>query len=129
MVDQTSPPPGARSPSVPAARRLPPWFRRAVVFVLAAIAVYQAVVWAFLNLRGFPGLLFLAGLFAISIEPLVQRLTQHGVRRGAATGVVLLGLVLLAGGFLAVFGALLVDQLAQLVASFPDVVRDVVDNA
>ena len=128
MVDSTSLPPAApRTPAV-AARRLPPWFRRAVVFVLVAVAVFQAVVWALLNLRGFLGLLFLAWLFAISIEPLVERLTRLGLRRGAATGVVLLGLVVLAGGFLAVFGALLVDQLAQLVASFPDVVRDVVDN-
>jgi predicted PurR-regulated permease PerM len=123
MADGTT-----RAPAA-SARRLPPWFRRAVVFVLLAVAVYQAAVWALLSLRGFLGLLFLAWLFAISIEPLVERLTRLGLRRGAATGVVLLGLVLLASGFLAVFGALLVDQLAQLVASFPDVVRDVVANA
>jgi predicted PurR-regulated permease PerM len=108
------------------ARRLPPWFRRAVVFVLLAIAVYQAAVWALLNLRGFLGLLFLAWLFAISIEPLVARLTRLGLRRGAATGLVLLGLVLLIAGFLGVFGALLVTQLGELVTALPDVVRAVV---
>ena len=112
-----------------AARRLPPWFRRAVVFVLVAIAVYQAAVWAFLNLRGFLGLLFLAWLFAISIEPVVERLARRGLRRGAATGLVLLALVLLLAAFVAVFGALLVDQLGALVASLPDVVATVVDNA
>jgi predicted PurR-regulated permease PerM len=110
-------------------RRLPPWFRRAVVFVLVAIACYQAIVWAFLNLRGFLGLLFLAWLFAISIEPLVERLAELGLRRGAATGIVLLGLVLLTAGFVAAFGALLVDQLGELVTSLPEVVRTVVDNA
>jgi len=123
MVDRTT---GVRDAT---ARRLPPWFRRAVVFVLVAIAVYQAVVWAFLNLRGFLGLLFLAWLFAVSIEPVVERLTRLGMRRGAATGIVLLALVLLTAGFLAVFGALLVDQLAELVSALPDVVRSVVDNA
>jgi predicted PurR-regulated permease PerM len=107
-------------------RRLPPWFRRAVVFVLLAVAAYQAVVWAFLNLRGFLGLLFLAWLFAISIEPLVARLTRLGLRRGAATGLVLFGLVLLTAGFLGVFGALLVTQLGELVTALPDVVRSVV---
>jgi predicted PurR-regulated permease PerM len=107
-------------------RRLPPWFRRAVVFVLLAVAVYQAAVWAFLNLRGFLGLLFLAWLFAISIEPLVARLTRLGLRRGAATGLVLCGLVLLTAGFLGVFGALLVTQLGELVTALPDVVRSVV---
>ncbi len=128
MVDSTSLPPAAPRTPAAAARRLPPWFRRAVVFVLVAVAVFQAVVWALLNLRGFLGLLFLAWLFAISIEPLVERLTRWGLRRGAATGVVLLGLVVLIGGFLGAFGALLVDQLAQLVTSLPDVVRDVVDD-
>lgn len=112
-----------------AAGRLPPWFRRAVVFVLLAVAAYQAVVWAFLTLRGFLGLLFLAWLFAISIEPLVVRLTRLGLRRGAATGLVLLALVLLTAAFVGVFGALLVDQLAQLVTSLPDVVRAVADDA
>jgi predicted PurR-regulated permease PerM len=128
MVDQTSSPQdGSRAPGV-VARRLPPWFRRAVVFVLAAVAVYQAVVWAFLNLRGFLGLIFLAWLFAISIEPVVERLTRLGLRRGAATGLVLLALVLLTGAFLGIFGALLVDQLAQLVSALPEVVRTVVDE-
>jgi predicted PurR-regulated permease PerM len=112
-----------------AERRLPPWFRRAVVFVLVAIAAYQATVWAFLNLREFLGLLFLAWLFAISIEPLVERLVRLGLRRGAATGLVLLALVALIAVFIAVFGSLLVDQLAALVASLPDVVGNVVDEA
>jgi predicted PurR-regulated permease PerM len=124
MAERTTPPAQAAP-----ARRLPPWFRRAVVFVLVAIAVYQAAVWAFLNLRGFLGLLFLAWLFAISIEPAVQRLARRGIRRGAATGIVLVTLVLLIAAFVAVFGALLVDQLAELVASLPDVVRTVVENA
>jgi predicted PurR-regulated permease PerM len=123
MADRTTP--SAREVT---ARRLPPWFRRAVVFVLVAVAVYQALIWAFLNLRGFLGLLFLAWLFAISIEPLVERLARLGIRRGAATGIVLLTLVLLIAGFVATFGALLVDQLGELVAALPDLVTTVVDN-
>lgn len=134
MADQTPSDtrvPGATGPAPPptSSRRVPPWFRRAVVFVLVAVACYQVAVWALLNLRGFLGLLFLAWLFAISIEPLVERQVRLGLRRGAATGVVLLGLVLLAAGFIATFGALLVDQLSELVTSLPDVVRTVVDDA
>jgi predicted PurR-regulated permease PerM len=108
--------------------RLPAWFRRAVVFVLVAIAGYQVAVWAFMNVRNFLGLLFLSWLFAISVEPLVERLARK-MRRGAATGIVLVGLVLLTAGFIAAFGALLVDQLAALVTSLPDVVRGIVDWA
>jgi predicted PurR-regulated permease PerM len=122
----------------PAARRraadgwplkAPPWLRRGVVFVLAAVVALQVVEWAFYSLRDFLGLLFLAWLFSISVEPVVHALTRRGMRRGAATGIVLAGLVLLIAGFAALFGALLVDQLSQLVGAAPDVVRDVVEWA
>ena len=105
----------------------PPWLRRAVLLVLVAVAGYQVAVWAFTGLRSFLALLFLAWLFATSIEPPVRALTQRGIRRGAATGLVMLGVALFAIGFLAAFGALLVDQLAQLVSSLPNLVSNMID--
>jgi predicted PurR-regulated permease PerM len=107
-------------------RQEPPWLRRGVFLVLAAVAGYQLALWLFSNLRGFLGLLFLAWLFAVSIEPVVDALARRGVRRGVATGVVMFGLVAAAVGFVAMFGTLLVDQLAQLVSTLPDAVSDVV---
>ena len=107
-------------------RQEPPWLRRAVLFLLAVIAGYQVALWLFIHLRGFLGLLFLAWLFAIGIEPIVEALARHGVRRGAATGLVMFGLVAAAVGFVAVFGALLVDQLAELVSALPGAVGNVV---
>lgn len=104
----------------------PPWLRRAVLLVLGAVAAYQLGGWAFLNLRGFLGLLFLSWLFSISMEPAVRALTRRGLRRGAATGLNLVGIAVLLTGFLAAFGALLIDQLAGLVTSLPDVVSSVV---
>lgn len=106
--------------------QLPTSFRRGVVFVLVAIAGLQMAVWLFQSLRGFLGLVFLAWLFSISMEPVVARLEHRGWRRGLATGAVLLGLALAVLAFLAVFGALLVSQLSQLVTSLPGVVADVV---
>jgi predicted PurR-regulated permease PerM len=107
-------------------RQEPPWLRRGVVLVLAVVAGYQLALWLFGHLRGFLGLLFLAWLFAVGIEPVVDALARRGLRRGAATGLVMLGLVAAGAGFIAVFGALLVDQLSQLVAVLPDAVADVV---
>nr|WP_208383801.1 AI-2E family transporter [Modestobacter marinus] len=107
-------------------RQLPSWVRRAVVVALAAVAGYQVVSWAFASIRGLLGLVFLAWLFAISVEPVVERLVRRGLRRGAATGVVLIGLAALVVAFAGVFGAVLVDQLAQLLTAAPDVVRDAV---
>src|SRR4051794_2979828 len=107
-------------------RQEPPWLRRGVLLVLAVVAGYQIALWLFTNLREFLGLLFLSWLFAVGIEPVVDALVRRGMRRGAATGLVMLGLVAAAVGFLAVFGALLVDQLAELLSALPDAVADVV---
>ncbi len=120
-VLQRAPTDAARWP-----RQEPPWLRRGVLLVLAAVAGYQLALWLFGHLRGFLGLLFLAWLFAVGIEPIVEALVRRGMRRGAATGLVMIGLVVAAVGFLVVFGALLVDQLSQLVTVLPDAVVDVV---
>jgi predicted PurR-regulated permease PerM len=104
----------------------PPWLRRGLVLLFAGLAIYQVVVWAFENLRGLLGLLFLAWLFAVSVEPVVEVLERRGLRRGLATGMVLFGLAVAAVGFLVLFGAVLVDQLAQLITAAPGVVRGVV---
>jgi predicted PurR-regulated permease PerM len=107
-------------------REEPPWLRRGVLLVLAVIAGYQIALWLFSNLRGFLGLLFLAWLFAVGIEPVVDALVRRGWRRGGATGLVMLSLVAAGVGFVAVFGALLVDQLAELVNALPGAVASVV---
>jgi predicted PurR-regulated permease PerM len=107
-------------------RQEPPWLRRGVLLVLAVVAGYQVALWLFSNLRDLLGLLFLAWLFAVGIEPVVDALVRRGWRRGAATGLVMLSLVAVGVGFLAVFGALLVDQLAELVNALPGAVASVV---
>lgn len=118
-----------RPPASEGSTRPPPWFRRAVLFTLLAVAAFLLCLWLLDRLRGLLGVVFLAWLLSISLEPVVDRLTGRGMRRGAATGLVMLGLALLLIVFLGLFGALLVDQLAQLVASLPDVVRAAVDWA
>ncbi|HEU4512128.1 MAG TPA: AI-2E family transporter [Nocardioidaceae bacterium] len=109
--------------------RPPPWLKRAVVFTLLAGAVFLLSLWLLDQLKGFLGLVFLAWLLSISFEPVVSRLATRGMRRGLATGLVMVGLAVLALVFLGLFGALLVDQLSQLVAAVPDVVRGAVDWA
>ncbi len=107
-------------------RQAPPWLRQVVIFILVAVAALQLVEWLFFNLRSFLGLVFLAWLFAISVEPVVDRLARRGMRRGLATGLVLFGLFAFIAVFLAVFGALLVDQLAELVSALPSTITDTV---
>ncbi|KOS56830.1 AI-2E family transporter [Rhodococcus rhodochrous] len=109
--------------------RAPQWLRPAILYVLLAVAAYQLSGWLFHNLRGFLGLLFLAWLLSITLEPVVDRLEGYGLRRGAATGLVLFGLLAFAVGFVAVFGTLLAEQLGQLLKALPDALTAVTEWA
>ena len=109
--------------------RTPRWLRPTIIGVLLAVAFYQMSGWLFHNLKGFLGLLFLAWLFSITIEPIVDRLERFGMRRGAGTGLVLFSLILLTVGFFAVFGTLLFEQIAQLLTTLPDALTRITDWA
>ncbi len=103
--------------------------RIALVYVLLAVAAYQVAGWLFHNTRGFLGVLFLAWLASVTIEPVVDRLERAGLRRGAGTGLVLIGTIVFAIGFVAIFGALLAEQLAQLLGALPDALTRVTEWA
>lgn len=103
------------------------WLRSAIVYVLLAVAAYQMSGWLFHNLRDFLGLLFLAWLASVTIEPVVDRIERLGVRRGVGTGIVMVGLVVFSVGFVALFGALLGEQVAQLLTALPDVLPRLAD--
>lgn len=104
----------------------PRWLGRGALLVLVMVAAFQVVMWLFDGLSTLLGILFLAWMFGISIEPVVNRLERRGWRRGLATGLVMLVMTLAVLGFTAVFGALLVQQVAQLFGALPGVVADVV---
>jgi len=61
----------------------------------------------------------MAWLASIAMEPAVSRLAQH-MRRGLATGAVMLGVILFAVVFSAAFGNLLITQAVTLVQAIPD---------
>ncbi|WP_433612631.1 AI-2E family transporter [Prescottella agglutinans] len=103
--------------------------RIALVYVLLAVAAYQVAGWLFHNTRGFLGVLFLAWLASVTIEPVVDRLERAGLRRGAGTGLVLVGTIVFAIGFVAIFGALLAEQLSQLLGALPDALTRVTEWA
>ena len=62
----------------------------------------------------------MAWLASIAMEPAVSRLAHH-MRRGLATALVMLGVILFAVVFSAAFGNLLVSQAVTLVQAIPEV--------
>ncbi len=101
-------------------------FRRNVVSALLIFLAFTVAVWLFGQLSHFLLVLLLAWLLSIAMEPGVAWLANRGWRRGAATGLVLAGIVLATLAFLALFGGVFFTQLAELVQQVPAIITDTV---
>jgi len=121
------PDPRHSSPSAPGGTQAHPLWaafpvanarRTALTVVLVVVALWIAV-WMFNSLGSFLFLLLLAWLLSVSMEPPVLWLSGKGMRRGVASGLVMLGLVVVILGVGVVFGQLLVAQAAALGDAFP----------
>ena len=73
-------------------------------------------------------MLLLALLLAIAMDPAIRWFAARNVKRGVATGIVLLGLVILSLAFIGVFGGVLFSQASSLITSLPEIVTGVVDR-
>ncbi len=107
-------------------RALPPWFRRAVILVLILVVASEIAKWGFGQLTDFWFTIFFAFFLGLAMEPIVNRLERRGIRRGLGTLIVMGCLI---GGtviFFLVFGNLLVDQLASLIASVPTLIDNTI---
>jgi predicted PurR-regulated permease PerM len=101
--------------------------KRTTIMVLGLIVILWVGVWAFQALGTFLFILLLAWLFSIAMEPPVLWMVRRGVRRGLATGIVMiLGLVIVAA-ITALFGGVFISQLSALGSSLPTALTAVVD--
>ena len=96
--------------------------RRSAVTLLAIFVTFQVAEWAFASLGRFLFMLLLAWLLSIAMEPGVTWLANHGIRRGAATGIVLVSIMIASIAFLAVFGSLFFSQLSELIGQLPSTI-------
>jgi predicted PurR-regulated permease PerM len=107
-------------------RTPPPWIRGFILWVFAGVLALRVLTWAFHGLSSLIGILFLAWLLSIAMEPAVERLVKAGMKRGLATGTVMLTMLLLTIAFFAAFGTLLFDQLVQLITAFPSYIDETI---
>ena len=101
-------------------RRPPEWFGRGLLYIV--IAVYLAViVWRSAGeLEYLVVDLVISVFIALAVEPLVLAMVKHGWKRGAASAVTLVGLVVVIVGLLGMFGNMFVQQMISLVRGLPD---------
>jgi predicted PurR-regulated permease PerM len=101
--------------------------RRAVFIVLASLVGLSVALWAFSAMSSFLLILLLAWLLSIAMEPVVLWLARHGLRRGLATGLTMLAMVLVLAGLAELFGQVFVSQLSQLGQQLPGAVTAAID--
>ncbi|MEP6648331.1 MAG: AI-2E family transporter [Lapillicoccus sp.] len=101
--------------------------KRTTIMVLAFIILLSVGVWAFQALGTFLFILLLAWLFSIAMEPPVLWMVRRGVRRGLATGIVMIIGLILVAGITALFGGVFISQLSALGSSLPNALTAVVD--
>ena len=108
--------------SIPAAN-----VRRIVFTVLASLVALWIAVWAFTATSSFLLLLLLAWLLSIAMEPAVLWLSRRGMRRGLATGLTMVSMLLVTIALAELFGQVFVSQLSQLGQQLPSAVTSALD--
>ncbi|MBB5937505.1 putative PurR-regulated permease PerM [Streptomyces zagrosensis] len=107
------------SPRDAASGRMPRWLPRAMVLALSLVACFQFASWAFHELTSLLLNILIAFFLALAIEPAVDWMAARGVRRGLATGLVFLGVLIAVAGFFALLGSMLAGQMVTMVEDFP----------
>jgi predicted PurR-regulated permease PerM len=98
----------------------PRLIRRLAVAVIGVVLFIQVFEWLFFGVRHLLFLLLLAWLFAIAMEPAVSWFARRGMKRGAGTGIVMVGLFVAIVAFFVVFGAIFLDQVVNLIQALPN---------
>ncbi|WP_353945130.1 AI-2E family transporter [Streptomyces sp. HUAS MG91] len=125
QVKTDAAPPGTTPPEPPsgpvAAPRagMPRWLPRAMVLALALIACFQLGSWAFHQVTGLLINVLIAFFLALAIEPAVSWMAARGMRRGLATGLVFLGVMIATAGFVFLLSSMLAGQVVDMVEDFP----------
>jgi predicted PurR-regulated permease PerM len=127
--DREIPPPGSasppRDPFVPWSRA---FLRHAALWLMAAIIgglVLAGIADSLLHrLAGFLQIVMISLFLSFAIEPAVGYLAKRGWRRGTATGLVFLAILLAAAGLIALLIPAIVTGTRQLIAVLPDLVHN-----
>ncbi len=97
-----------------------------MVLALALIASFQLGSWAFHQLTGLLINILIAFFLALAIEPAVSWMASYGMRRGLATALVFLAVIVVSAGFVTLLGSMLAGQIIDMVEDFPKYVDSVI---
>ncbi|MFN8015468.1 MAG: AI-2E family transporter [Acidimicrobiia bacterium] len=104
---------------------MPKWVIKAIIIFFVAQLIYQFTFSALVSLRGFLLTVLVSLFLSFAIEPAVNSLAKRGMRRGPATALVFLILIIIASIFMFAIASLVVDQVAKLSDNSPKYVEQV----
>ncbi|MGE5132207.1 MAG: AI-2E family transporter [Gemmatimonadota bacterium] len=124
--------PSAPGPAPPGPAVFAPWsrafLRHAALWLMLAIiggVVLAGITDSLLHrLAGFLQIILVSLFLSFALEPAVGYLAKRGWRRGAATGVVFLGLLIVVGGLIALLVPAIVTGTEQAIAALPDLIHN-----
>lgn len=110
---------GTLFPAKGDSRRPPEWFGRALLYVALAVIVFMFCwrSWGDISYLVFDIIISL--FLALAVEPLVVALVAHGWKRGVASAVSLVGVAVVVGVLLTLFGNMFVQQMIAMVRGLP----------
>lgn len=104
---------------------MPPWIPKAIFLLLAGVAGLLTVRWMVNELQSLLLILVVSLFLSFALEPAVDWLNRHGLRRGLATGLVMLGGLLAAVGFLVLLGSAVFTQASEFAEDLPDRIDEI----
>lgn len=115
-----------QSTPVDASGKMPNWVIKAIaLFWLGFLATYL-VRNTVQKLSSIALLLLVATFITLALEPAVNRLSARGMKRGSATALLLVSLVVATLGFVAAMGTIVAQQVADLLSNSEQYVNDTV---
>ena len=106
---------------------MPEWLPRATFTVIACVLLVVASFWMVRTLRDLIGWLIIALFLSFALEPLTNKLEKRGWKRGTATGVILVGALIVFGVFVGSMVPLVIAQLRELIQDAPRFVNQISD--
>ncbi len=101
--------------------------RRTAFIIIVAIVLLWIATWAFQATGSFLLLLLLAWLLSIAMEPVVLLMTKRGMKRGLATGLTMLAMLVVFGALGEMFGSVFVSQLSDLGTQLPSAITSAIN--
>jgi predicted PurR-regulated permease PerM len=106
---------------------MPAWVPRALLLFFVGVVAVLAGGWLLDRLGNLLLTLFVALFLSFALEPAVDALARRGWRRGSATGLVLVVLLVLSVLFLGAVGKLVVDQVSEAIDQAPTKLQNIAD--